>query len=287
MPLPLFPRQPMSGWYSAPMQNFRSAFYFSLVLSFIAVAPLGRAHAQAVLGETVSYASGSETIKGFLAIPKQAPGQQAKQQARPEEKRPAVIIIHEWWGQNEWARKKARSFADKGYVALAVDLYRGQVTSDPDTAHQLMRGLPEDRALRDLQAAVRYLGTRPDVDASRIGAVGWCMGGGYALSLAVAEPKLAAAVIYYGRLLTEDAQIGKIKAALLGNFGATDQGIPPAAVQAFAEQAKKLGVRVDFKVYPGAGHAFASSSSPKIFRAADAADADGRTDAFFAKYLKP
>lgn len=229
--------------------------------------------------ETVSYSSGTETVKGFLALPKTA--------AKPGEKRPAIVVIQEWWGLNDWVKKKTKSFAEKGYVALAVDLYRGQVATEPDTAHQLMRGLPEDRAMRDLQAAVRYLGSRPDVDAAHIGAVGWCMGGGYALSLAVADPKLAAAVIYYGRLITDATQIAKIKAPLLGNFGGTDQGIPPAAVQEFEAQAKKATVRTDFKVYPAAGHAFASSSNPKVFRLEDAKNADDRTDAFFTQHLKP
>jgi carboxymethylenebutenolidase len=228
--------------------------------------------------ETVSYPSGAETLKGFLALPS------ANAPAKQPGKRPAVILIHEWWGLNDWVKTKARSFADEGYVALAVDLYRGQVAADADAAHQLMRGLPEDRALRDLQAAMRYLSSRPDVDG-HIGVVGWCMGGGYSLSLAVAEPKLSAAVIYYGRLLTDPVQIAKIKAPLLGNFGATDQGIPAASVTEFASQAQKAGVHTSFKVYPVAGHGFASSKDPKVFRADDAKDADARTNSFFLQYL--
>jgi carboxymethylenebutenolidase len=222
----------------------------------------------------VRYKSGEEQGSGYLV----APGGAGK--------RPAVIVIHEWWGLNDFARGKARAFAERGRVTLAVDLYRGQVATDADTAHQLMRGLPEDRALRDLRAAFAYLAGRKDVDPGRIGVVGWCMGGGLALALAAAEPRLAAAVIYYGRLITDPAQIARIKAPLLLNFAEQDKGISPESARAFAAAAEKAKVRVDLKIYHGAGHAFASSADPKVFRAEAAADADRRTDAFLEKTLR-
>ena len=96
-------------------------------------------------GTRVSFPSGSETISGYISAP-DGPG-----------KKPAVLVIHEWWGLNEWTKGKADGFAKQGYVALAVDLYREKVTDDPDTAHQLMRGMPNDRAVRDMKAAVAYL----------------------------------------------------------------------------------------------------------------------------------
>src|SRR5207244_11853525 len=98
-------------------------------------------------------------------------------------------------------REQAERFARKGYVALAVDLYRGKVASTPDEAHELMRGMPHDRALADLKAGFDYLASRKDVDARRIGVIGWCMGGGYGRDLAVAEPRIAATVINYGHLM--------------------------------------------------------------------------------------
>jgi len=225
-------------------------------------------------GTAVSYPSGSETVSGYLAVPDGAG------------KKPAIVVIHEWWGLNDFAKGKADAFAKQGYVALAVDLYRGKVATDPDVAHQLMRGLPDDRALRDMKAAVAYLRARPDVEVSKIGSVGWCMGGGLSLDLAVAEPTLAGAVIYYGHLMTEPATIAGLRAPLLGNFGGLDQGIPAASVREFEAMVKKDGKSVDFKIYPDAGHGFASSKDPKTYRTADANDADARTDAFFAKVLK-
>ncbi len=223
--------------------------------------------------DMVSYPSGGETVKGLLVLPTTGG------------KHPALIVIHDWMGLNDFAKRKAQFFADQGYVALAVDLYRGPVATDPDTAHQLSRGLPEDRAKRDLAAAFAYLATRPDVEPTRIATVGWCMGGGYSMQEALQEPRLAAAVIYYGALPTDAGAIARIKARLLGNFGEEDRGIPPSAVQAFATTAHAAGVSADFKEYAGAGHGFASSSDPKVFRPEVAKEADARTDAFLKSLL--
>jgi len=230
--------------------------------------------ALAAAGTMVSYPSGSETVSGYLAVPDGAG------------RKPALVVIHEWWGLNDWVKAKADGFAKQGYVALAVDLYRGKVATDADMAHQLMRGLPDDRALRDMKAAAAYLRSRPDVEVAKLASIGWCMGGGLSLDLAVAEPTLSGAVIYYGHLMTEPATIAALKVPLVGNFGGQDQGIPPASVKEFEDLAKKDGKSVDFKIYPDAGHGFASSRDPKVYRPQDAKDADARADAFLAKVLK-
>ncbi|HXM76712.1 MAG TPA: dienelactone hydrolase family protein [Thermoanaerobaculia bacterium] len=229
--------------------------FSSLILASAALA--GTLAAQTA-GKPVEFASGSGKASGYLAAP-ESPG-----------RKPAVVVIQEYWGLNDFVKAKTDAFAKKGYVALAVDLYRGKVATDADAAHQLMRGLPEDRAIRDLKAAVAYLRSRPDVDGSRIASIGWCMGGGYSLGLALAEPSLAGAVIYYGRLVTDDSTIASLKVPLLGNFGGVDQGIPAES----------------FKIYPEAGHGFASSKDPKVFRPGDAKDADARAEAFLAKVLR-
>jgi carboxymethylenebutenolidase len=228
--------------------------------------------ALASAGTMVTYPSGSETVSSYLATPAGAGN------------KPAIVVIHEWWGLNDWIKSKADAFAKEGYVALAVDLYRGKVATDPDMAHQLMRGVPDDRAVRDMKAAVAYLKARPDVDGSKIASIGWCWGGGMSLDLAVAEPTLAGGVIYYGHLMTDPKTIAALKVPLLGNFGADDQGIPPDTVREFEALAKKDGKNVDFKIYPGAGHGFASGNNPKNPQAA--MDADARTEAFLKKVLK-
>ena len=174
-------------------------------------------------------------------------------------KKGAILLIHEWWGLDDWIRHQTDRFAQQGYVALAVDLYRGRVTNNPDEAHELMRGLPDDRALADMKAAVDYLASRPDVDPKHIGVIGWCMGGGKALSLTVNEPRLVASAINYGALVTDPGAITKINAKILGNFGEADRGIPAEDVKKFGAELTKYGKLGDIKIYPGAGHAFMRS----------------------------
>jgi carboxymethylenebutenolidase len=243
---------------------------FLVAVAVLALAPPGLAGEQAV-----SFKSGDETVTGFLVTPEgKGPF-------------PAVIVIQEWWGLNDWVKDQARALAKDGYAALAVDLYRGKVTDKQEEAHQLMSGLPPDRAMRDLKAAFNYLASRPDVRKGRIGAIGWCMGGRYALALATEEPRLAAVVAYYGAPPTDSAAIAKIKAPVLGNYGAEDTGILPEQVMFFEMAMRKAGKTVDVKIYPGAGHAFANVNNPwGGYREAAAKDAWQRTTAWFAKYLK-
>lgn len=244
---------------------------FVCLLAVLATAAPLTASARAA--ETVRYPSGNETVEGYLATPAGA---------GPF---PAVVVIHEWWGLNDQVKEQARRLAEEGYAALAVDLYRGRATSDSDEAHELSRGLPEDRALRDLVAAVDYLASRPDVRADRIGSIGWCMGGGYSLALALAEPRLAASVIYYGRLVTDESQLSQIQAPLLGLFGEDDRGIPVSSVRTFESTLGSLGKTAEVHIYPGAGHAFANSTRPS-YREGAAQDAWTKTLDFFSRHLK-
>ncbi len=194
------------------------------VMAAIAVLTAGLASAAE---QTVSFESGTETVSGFLVTPEgKGPF-------------PAVIVIHEWWGLDNWVKDQARALAKEGYVALAVDLYRGKVTDKQEEAHQLLSGMPQDRAMRDLKAAVTYLKSRKDVRGDRIGSIGWCMGGKFSLLLATEEPSLAAAVAYYGAPPTDEAAIARIKAPVLGNFGGEDKGPSPEQVKAFEAAMKK------------------------------------------------
>jgi carboxymethylenebutenolidase len=224
--------------------------------------------------QPVSFPSGDSSAQGLLYLPKAA---------GPH---PALVLIHEWWGLNDWIKEQAAKYAKEGYVVLAVDLYRGKIATDPETAHELMRGLPQDQGVRDLVSAMHYLESRKDVERHRIGAVGWCMGGGYAAQLAIAAPALRAVAINYGALPTDKSQLAKIHADVLGNFGAKDQGIPPAAVQAFVSSMQSLGKHVDAKIYPDAGHAFENPNNTSGYRPDDAADAMQRIDTFLAATLK-
>jgi carboxymethylenebutenolidase len=198
---------------------------------------------------------------------------------------PAVIVIQEWWGLNDWVKQQADRFAKQGYVALAVDLYRGKVATDTELAHELSRGLPEDRAIADLKAGVDFVARRDDVNAAKIGVIGWCMGGGYSLGLSLADPRIAATVVNYGHLVTDPDTIAKIHAPILGNFGGADRGIPPADVKAFDAAMSKVGKSFDVKIYDGAGHAFMNPNNTGGYVPAAAEDAVKRVDAFFMKHL--
>ena len=199
---------------------------------------------------------------------------------------PAIVLIQEWWGLDDWIKQDADRFAAQGYIAVAPDLYHGKATKDPAEAHELMRGLPADRALRDIDAVTdTVLGARSDIDMKHIGLIGWCMGGGYALDFAMEQGGLAALVVNYGHLVDDAAKIQKISAPLLGNFAGTDRGIPPAEVRAFEGKLKADGKEADVKIYEGAGHAFMNPNA-KTYDAAAAKDAWQRIDTFFAKKLK-
>jgi len=222
----------------------------------------------------VSYKSGDETVNALLYTP---PGKGPF---------PAIVVIHEWWGLNDWVKEEASKLADQGYAALAIDLYRGKVATTPDEAHEIMRGLPQDRAIRDLLAATTYLRAQKNIDPKRVGSIGWCMGGGYSLDLALNDPKLKATVINYGHLATDDASLKKINAAILGIFGGQDKGIPVADVNKFESQLKALGKTVEIHIFPDAGHAFENPNNKQGYRAEDAAQAWKLTVDFLAKNLK-
>ena len=227
-----------------------------------------------VFYRSVSYKSGDETVQGMLYSPEgKGPF-------------PGIVVIHEWWGLNDWVKEQAAKLSDQGYVTLAVDLYRGKVATTPDEAHEIMRGVPEDRAKRDLHAAVEFLKSQPNVNKDRIGSIGWCMGGGYSLDVALEEPTLKADVINYGHLATDPALVEKINAAVLGIFGGQDRGIPVDDVKKFEEMLKGAGKKVDIVIYPDAGHAFENPNNKTGYRADDAADAWKRTVEFFASTLK-
>jgi carboxymethylenebutenolidase len=247
----------------------------TMLIPLVLITSLAAAfEAKAAKSEMVSYKSGDQTVTAYLATP-DSPG-----------RHPAVIVIHEWWGLVDWVKEQATNFAQQGYVALAVDLYRGKSASESSEAHELARGLPQDRAVQDLQAAFDYLASRPDVNPAKIGSVGWCMGGGYSLLLAEKEPKLAACAVNYGAMPTDPSTIARIQAPVLGNFGGLDRGITRDAVYDFERAMKARGKMIDVKIYADAGHAFENPNNKQGYRKDDAVDAWARMLGFFGKTLK-
>ena len=242
---------------------------FLLIAALMAVG----LRAFAATPKDVTFKSGGDTVNAVAYV--------------PEGKGPfaAIVVIHEWWGLNDWVKEQASKLADQGYLALAVDFYRGKVATTHDQAHELSRTSPS-RVVRDARAAFAYLQSRPDVKKDRIGAIGWCWGGGYSLQLAIEEPTLAADVINYGDLSASSDELKKIKAPILGLFGAHDQGITPDDVKKFGEELDKLGKKADITIYPDAGHGFQNPVNGAGYKPEDTADAWSKILMFFARHLK-
>jgi carboxymethylenebutenolidase len=208
---------------------------------------------ESVKTSTVKYLSGNDSVSAYLAVPEgKGPF-------------PAVILIHEWWGLNDWIKKDAKEFADSGYIAIAIDLYRGKSTGSPDEARKLSAGVDEVRSSKDLKAAFNYLSNLPEVNKNKIGSIGWCMGGGYSLRTALLIPSLSACVICYGRLVSDEEALKKIGCPVLGIFGENDKNIIPENVQQFEKALNKAGVENNILIYPGAGHAFMNPKNKELY----------------------
>jgi carboxymethylenebutenolidase len=221
--------------------------------------------------ESITY--GAAKLNGHLALP------------AGKGPFPGLVVIHEWWGLNDQIKATTADLARAGYAALAVDLYRGSVTANPEEAKKLAMGMDWSRGVADLQEAFRFLAGRSDVRKGKVGSVGWCMGGGYSLGLALSQPALAACVVYYGRLETDPQKLSRINGPVMGFFGQDDASIPVSAVTAFQSAMKQAGRSVDVHVYPGAGHAFANPTRTDAYRPEATKDSWGKMMAFFASAL--
>ena len=228
-----------------------------------------------VTGEAVVYATiDGESVTGYLARPVAA-----------SDDRPALIVIHEWWGLNDNIRRVTDRLAGEGFTALAVDLYRGRTGATPKEAMSLMGELNEqgEQADANLRAAFAYLSDT--MDAPRVGVIGWCLGGRWSLKTALLMPDaIDAMVMYYGSVVTEEAQLATLNMPVLGNFAENDPIIPLDQVAAFRETLKRLGKDVDVKVYAGTQHAF-SNPSGMAYDPVAAEDAWVRSTTFLAKHL--
>ena len=216
---------------------------------------------------TVTYKSGNDTVHGYLAMPE------------GDGPFPSLIVIHEWWGLTDWVKNSADSFADNGYAALAVDLYRGRSTTNPNEARELSGSVPKERAITDLRAAYSYLQNLPKVDKEKIGSIGWCMGGGYSLQAALNIPKLDACIIAYGRLTDNISEIKQINCPVLGIFAEKDPNITPAKVNQFEKLLRDEGKENKIIIYSGVSHAFMNPDNTKVY---NDSTADKAWDEIFA-----
>jgi carboxymethylenebutenolidase len=251
----------------------RTVGFCIAILLFASAAPVWAADLK-VKTSDITFKSGDEEIKGFLA--------------EPEGKGPfpAIVVIQEWWGLTDWIKDNAKRLAAQGYVTLAPDLYRGKVADKPEVASQLSRGLPRDRAVRDLRAAVDTLAAKGNVNKERLGSIGWCMGGGYSLQLALNDKRVKACAMCYGRPVTEADMLKPLNATILGIFGEEDRGIPPAMVEKFEAALKSAGKKTEAIKEFKAGHGFMRPGENPAYREGEAKKAWQDIDKFFAKTLQ-
>jgi carboxymethylenebutenolidase len=196
---------------------------------------------------------------------------------------PGVVMVHEWWGLNEHIKNQADELAAEGYRVLAVDLYDGAVATSASRAQQFSSSIDQERARSNMQAAVAYLRGE---GAPRIAGLGWCFGGGQALSLAMTDTELAGHVIYYGSsMATSTDALASVQAPVLGIFGADDQVVPTTTVAQFERSLNELGIENEIHMYEGVGHAFANPSNDG-YAPEKAADAWQKTLRFLEQRLQ-
>jgi carboxymethylenebutenolidase len=226
--------------------------------------------------EPVSYPAGKETAGGVLYRP---PGKGPF---------PAVVVVHGDHGLTDGVKRHAEHLVQRGLVVLAVDLYRGELASDVEDAHILCR-LSDDQVLADLRGAVGYLVERPDVRGEAVGILGWGTGGGQALDAAIADPRLRAAVICYGRLTTDPELLRPLRARVLGIFAGQDVGIDAQTIDRFRAAMTKAGKEVaGLHVYPECDQGFMGpdeTGSPGSVDARAAVDAWNKIEAFLDREL--
>ncbi len=204
------------------------------------------------MGATVRFASNGDTAEGYLAVPESGSG-------------PGVMVMQEWWGLVPQIQRVCDRLAAEGFVALAPDLYRGDIAehTEMDKAGEMMATLPMDRAARDMGGAADYLLALPAVQSDKIGVLGYCMGGMLALLVTAQQgDKIGASAPYYGAPLGDGApDWSGLTAPVRGHFAGNDDFFAPDAVLALEAQLKALGKDVEFEVHPGAGHAFTNEEN--------------------------
>jgi len=208
--------------------------------------------------ETVEYKDGEVGLVGYLARPAEATG-----------KLPGVIVVHEWWGLNDYAKRRARELAQMGYVALAADYYGGgKVGATREEAAALAGSVRGQPAMRTRgEAAYKALTSRPDVDPERIGILGFCFGGTAALELSYTGVPLSAVITIHGGLtVPTDDEASKLKAHYLILHGAADGSVKQETIDALGAALTKQNLDWEFIAYGGAPHAFSNPDAGDRYR---------------------
>jgi len=257
----------------------------SMVIALVMMAGSGiAAAAPKISAKPVEYTSGGVTLKGYIAYDENIQG-----------KRPGILVVHEWWGQNEYVRNRARMLAELGYTALALDMYgEGKMAEHPGDAgkfsSEVMKNFP--MAKERFYAAMDFLKKEPTVDPANIAAIGYCFGGGVVLNMARHGANLKGVASFHGSLaVVKPAQPTPIKAAVRVYNGADDKFVPATAIEALKKEMADGNVNFKFTNYPGAVHSFTNPDADELGKKfnmpiAYNASADKESWADLQKFLK-
>ena len=224
---------------------------------------------------SIDFPSNGSTGQGYLVLPASGAG-------------PGGVVIQEWWGLNEQIKEVCDGFAEEGFVALAPDLYRGRVTTEPDEAAKIMMALNIEQAAKDMVGAVDFLKAQDAVSSSGVGVTGFCMGGGLALWLATLRPHDVTAVVpFYGIIPWPAAQpdYAVLEAPVQGHYAEKDDFASPEEVKKLEDELRGLGKQVEFFTYPDAEHAFTNHHRPEVHHSEHSEMAGRRTYAFMREHV--
>ncbi len=223
-------------------------------------------------GTMVEFRANGRMGSGYLATP-------------PAGRGPGLLVIQEWWGLVDHIKHLADRFAAEGFVALAPDLYHGKTTRSPDDAGKMLMALNIAEAGKDLHGAAAYLLARDDVTSSRVGAMGFCMGGQLALYAGCEYPdQIGAVVDFYGIHPNVQPDLSRLGGPVLAHFGEHDPSVPADKARELVKRIEAAGKRVDAHFYH-AGHAFFNDTRPEAYNAEAATQAWDRTLEFLRKYV--
>lgn len=223
-------------------------------------------------GQMIEFQSNGGRTDGYLSLPESGRG-------------PGIVVIQEWWGLVPHIRDVADRFATAGFVALAPDLYHGDVARSPDEAGKMMMALNIAQTEKDLRGAVEFLLSHEATEGPSVGTVGFCMGGALSLYAASKNERVGACVVFYGIHPKVEPDFEALRAPVLGLFAEKDKFVPPEVVSALAEKVREHGKSIETHIYPGTDHAFFNDTRPEVYDAGASADAWRRTIEFLLTHL--
>ena len=223
--------------------------------------------------QTVEFPANGEIGTGYLAIPE------------GDGPFPGVIVVQEWWGLDAHIKDVAGRFAKEGFVALAPDLYHGKVTAEPDEAQKLMMSLNMPQASKELVKAADYLASRTEVAGRGIGATGFCMGGGLALTLATESERIKAAAPFYGGNPSPIDKVANLRGPVSASYAEHDGWITAAVREELKQALSQAGIQHEIKIYPGTEHAFFNDTRAEVHNRDASEDAWRRMLTLFRENL--